>query len=97
MNYTYHALVPWCSILLCIVATIMTSSFLATIVSTIPKRASASPETPDITRPASIAIATMPLVSKPAGMAENYLYSTAELTRDDDDDMDAFRKNIVRF
>ena len=89
-------LVPWFIILLCLYAMIFTSSFLATIISRITKKVSVSPEIPDVTRAPNVSIRNMPLVTKPLDQPEWYLYSSAVPTRDDDDSMDEFRKNISR-
>jgi len=86
----------WIPIFLCLCGTILVSSFLGTIVTRLSQNIGADPEAPDVTRPSSISIQNMPLISKPADQPVWYLYSSAEPTRDDDDDMDTFRKLNAR-
>ena len=88
--------IPWFIIFLCLCGVILASSFFAALLAPLSSKAQNETEAPDFTRAPGINLKNMPLVTKDPAQPEWYLYSSGEPTRDDDDDMDAFRKNIVR-
>lgn len=95
MNSNSRELVPWFVIFMSLCGAIFASSSLATLVHRLLGKRDFETEAPDVTRAASLSIYNMPLVSKAPDQPEWYLYSSAEPTRDDDDDLESFRKNVI--
>ena len=85
--------IPWFLILATFIGCIWASSSLAAVLASVAhKLPTQDTEVPDITRPASISIQNMPLVTKDPEQLSWF----AESTRDESKDAQ-FRRDMVRF